>query len=121
MHGSQLSIQVVRSQRARTLLLTGELDITNIDQLLEAAVAGDDPLVIDTTGLDFIDSAGVGALIGIRERVGASHFRLILGERTLRILKVAGLAPDFSPTDASGTVNEQSPSTDGGSSPRFPA
>lgn len=96
MHCSELRIQVFDSDGARTLFLTGELDFSNITHLVEAVAAGGGPLVIDTTGLDFIDSTGVGALAGIRQRVGESNFKLVLGERTLRVLQAAGLAPDFS-------------------------
>lgn len=100
MYASDLSIQVVTTDVARTLFLAGELHLANIDQLVEAVPAGNGPLVIDTTGLDFIDSAGAEALTGIRERVGASHCKLVLGERTLHVLRLAGLSPDFLPAAA---------------------
>jgi anti-sigma B factor antagonist len=96
--GWDLSIQVTHSNGARVLHLSGELDLANIHQLLEAVTTGDGPLIIDTTGLDFIGSSGVGALVGICQRVGPSHFKLIPGERTLRVLQLSGLATHFLPT-----------------------
>lgn len=95
LYDSDLSIQRLDSNGVRTLYLTGELHVTNTHQLLDAVTVGDGPLVIDTTGLDFIDSTGAEALAGIRERVGTSHCKVVLGERTLHVLQVAGLTPTF--------------------------
>lgn len=54
--------------------VAGEIDITTAPQfrarLIELIGGGCRSLVIDLTAVDFIDSTGLGALIGARRRLG---------------------------------------------------
>jgi anti-sigma B factor antagonist len=59
---------------AAIVTLTGELDISNVDQLrtqldpvLEQAPA---KLVFDLTGLQFMDSSGIAVLLQVAARIG---------------------------------------------------
>jgi anti-sigma B factor antagonist len=64
--------------------VTGEVDVANVRHLrreLLLAVRDDDRhVVVDLTGATYLDSAGLGALIGARRRLRAS------GGRTLHLV-----------------------------------
>jgi anti-anti-sigma factor len=65
-----LSIQEQRDGDRRTLLLTGELDMATAPELEQRAqsVCSEhaSQLVLDLTQLDFVDSAGLNALLRVR-------------------------------------------------------
>jgi anti-sigma B factor antagonist len=81
--------------------LVGELDMTacfgleaEIERLLDTREAG--RLVLDLTDLVFLDSAGLGALLTIRDRAQDLHVELRLVNPSLpvrRILEATGTAP----------------------------
>jgi anti-sigma B factor antagonist len=61
---------------AQVVILSGELDSSNVAQL-EAKVASitaesSRPLIFDLTGLQFMDSAGIAALIGAATKTSVS-------------------------------------------------
>src|SRR3954454_658056 len=77
--------------------LFGELDLAGADfvsERLETAAASDcKELVVDLTGLDFIDSTGLGVLVRTNRQAGsASPLRLVWGS--------GGVAPVGAPTGA---------------------
>jgi anti-sigma B factor antagonist len=82
--------------------LHGSLDIATSPTvraaLLEAADRGQHQMVIDLTHLDFLDSTGLGALIGAHKRakdVGGC-VRLVVQEgQILRLLRITGLLGVF--------------------------
>jgi anti-sigma B factor antagonist len=49
---------------AETVAVTGEIDVTNASQLITSidGVAGRRPLIVDLSGLRYLDSAGFAAL-----------------------------------------------------------
>jgi anti-sigma B factor antagonist len=80
------------------MVLTGELELANCARVREAAVSllaqSTTRIVMDLSGLSFIDSSGVGVVIGTlkraRERQGA--FALVCANPTiLRVLEITGL------------------------------
>lgn len=63
--------------------VSGEIDLSNVDQLattLSPEVRDGNHLVLDCSGLDFIDSTGMAALLSICRGLGAS------GRLTLRMV-----------------------------------
>jgi anti-sigma B factor antagonist len=83
------------------LALTGELDLAAAPAVRSHVVAltgaGVTRLVIDLSGVDFLDSAGLGVLVGARKRVRqadevAGEVRLVVPEpRLRRLLTLTGL------------------------------
>ncbi|MFG1695654.1 STAS domain-containing protein [Nonomuraea sp. NPDC049309] len=82
--------------------LSGEMDVDNVSQVrkcLDEAVAADEPrLVVDLTGLTFIDTTGLGVLVrllaSLRER-GRTMALVAPDGVVLRRLRRTNLAPLF--------------------------
>ena len=82
--------------------LSGSLDIATSPtvraSLLEASARGDHRLIVDLTALDFLDSTGLGALIGAQRRAKEfdGEVRLAVKEgQILRLLRITGLLKIF--------------------------
>ena len=91
------ALQVVVETRGGTevVLLTGELDLMGAEVLTKAAqgLAGH-WVVVDLSGLTFLDAVGVSALLSIRTAVtgGDGHFELRAAEGIVRkVLDLVGL------------------------------
>ena len=80
--------------------LEGELDISTVPAF-RSELAGHDPaagqLVIDLSRVTLIDSAGLGALITLRNRASRANRRigLICPERLKRLFQITGLRRAF--------------------------
>ena len=97
-----LEIDVVRRDGATVLRPHGDLDFATADRLREAVTAalvdGDPHVVVDLVGVDFVDSTGLGALIGGRRRALAlnGRFTLVCAEgHLLQVFAVTGLDKVF--------------------------
>jgi anti-sigma B factor antagonist len=79
-------LDVAREPEHTVLRVTGDLDLETAPQLLGAIEpylsAGSEPLVLDLSGLAFIDSSGLSALIRVNQR-------MVAAERPLSILAPA--------------------------------
>ena len=85
-----LSFEV--DDRRRMLLVSGEIDLANVDRLVEAAVGvpGDGPLRLDLRGVTFIDSTGIRGLVEIARVKG--EVVLVAPRRSVRrVLDLVGL------------------------------
>lgn len=100
-----LTLRVNNEGPARTLALVGELDMANAATLateledLEAA-AGNEPITIDMSGLEFIDSTGIAVLVAAYRRAngeGESRLRFIRSRATgvQRVMDVTGLEKEL--------------------------
>jgi anti-sigma B factor antagonist len=84
--------------------VTGEVDISNCgvlrDRLLRVVTDEDfRGLVVSLGGVDFIDSTGLGVLVGVWHRVGATNFCMALAAPSggaRGILEASGLMKAFS-------------------------
>ena len=94
--------------------LSGSLDIATSPtvraSLLEASARGDHRLIVDLTNVDFLDSTGLGALIGAQRRAKEfdGEVRLVVKEgQIVRLLRITGLLKIFAvyPT-LDGAVND---------------
>ena len=65
-------VQVSERDACAVLTVTGELDVATAPQLRQEAVrlttSGQAHLVIDLSGVDFLDSTGLGVIVGVLKR-----------------------------------------------------
>jgi anti-sigma B factor antagonist len=91
----QLVIDSRRDGDTLVLSLRGELDLTSapaFDRELEQVAAnGPTRLVIDLSGLDFMDSTGLRALLQARERAMANRHELALRRGPRQVQRVLEL------------------------------
>jgi anti-sigma B factor antagonist len=86
--------------------LTGELDLYNAhlvrDELAAAAEREPERLIVELSGVTFIDSTGLGVLIESRARLANKHTFLLVapGLETRRALEVSGLDRHFAIHDS---------------------
>ncbi len=97
-----LSIHVHVVDGAQVFELTGSLDIATSPTvraaLISASERGDHRLIVDLTRVDFLDSTGLGALIGGQRRAKefSGEVRLVAKEgQILRLLRITGLLKVF--------------------------
>ena len=76
----------------------GDLDLHSADELgdrlVDAAAAGASMVVVDLTGVEFVDSQGLGALLRGTRRLGAGaeRFRLVVpGPQIRRVFEITAL------------------------------
>lgn len=86
---------------ATVVTVTGEVDVATAPALRDRLdqVAGKDGVVVDLAGVTFIDSTGLGVLIGVRKRYAddGRELRLVVDEpRILRVFTISGLTELFS-------------------------
>jgi anti-sigma B factor antagonist len=87
----------------RTLVAVGgEIDVYTAPMLRERLVSlidgGHHDLIVDLEGVEFLDSTGLGVLVGALKRVRAHQGSLRLvctRERLLKIFRITGLAKVF--------------------------
>jgi anti-sigma B factor antagonist len=84
------------------LQVTGEVDVYTAPQLREQVVqlvdSGVRHIIADLRGVDFLDSTGLGALVGSLKRLRTHDGSLKVvasGGRTLRIFQITGLTRSF--------------------------
>jgi anti-sigma B factor antagonist len=95
---SPLTIDVSTEDTAATVVVRGEIDLATQAEfravLCDLVVSGQIHLTIDLSGVEFIDSTGLGALIGARRRVHAFNGSLCLlapSEQVMKVFTVTGL------------------------------
>jgi anti-sigma B factor antagonist len=104
MSSDTLGIDVTTGDDGKVSLfaLHGSLDLATSPSLraalLEAADHDKHEIVVDLSGLNFLDSTGLGALIGAQKRATEHHgsVRLVAQEgQILRLLRITGLLDVF--------------------------
>ena len=85
-------VSVARNGDSMTIALGGELDLATVDRAREALeqVPPGTPLVLDLSGLTFIDSTGLG-LIAAAAKQTKGQLSVIPDERTRRLLDLTGM------------------------------
>jgi anti-sigma B factor antagonist len=105
-HGSEAEVDLsltTRSEGGRTVVeVGGEIDVYTAPKLRETIVslvdAGQYDLVIDLERVEFLDSTGLGVLVGGLKRVRTHDGSLALvctQERLLKIFRITGLTKVF--------------------------
>jgi anti-anti-sigma factor len=104
MSNDELSISITTEHEGEAVIfrLRGSLDIAT-SPLVRAALLegaeGKHELIVDLTGLEFLDSTGLGALIGAQRRAleQGGSVRLVINEGPIaRLLNITGLVRVFS-------------------------
>jgi anti-sigma B factor antagonist len=97
-----LSIHVHKHGEMPVFDLSGSLDLATAPTvraaLIEAAERGDHRIVVDLNRVEFLDSTGLGALIGAQRRAkeGGGEIRLAVPDgQILRLLRITGLLKIF--------------------------
>ena len=100
MSNSELSIDIKSEKQGSALIyrLRGSLDLATSPTLraalVQAASEGNQEIIVDLTLLEFLDSTGLGALIGAHRRAieNAGSLRIIVGDGQIaRLLNITGL------------------------------
>lgn len=92
MKEGSLTIDRTELDGRRRLNLRGELDLGTtpaVRAALSKAQTEGAAIVVDTTGVTFIDSTGLATLVAARQRMG-DRFTLIPGRSTRRLLELSG-------------------------------
>ena len=111
-----LQIDVARHDGYTILSPQGEIDFATGPQLKEALtellVAGEVNLVVDLLRVDFIESTGLGALIGGRRRAHALRGSLVLvctADQMLKVFRITGLDKVFTIHDSVEAATAREP------------
>jgi anti-sigma B factor antagonist len=99
---------------AAVLTLAGEVDVSNVAEVREAALKlledGIKRLVFDLSGVTYMDSSGLGMLVGLLKRVRESKGEVAIAGATARVSRlfdITGLKQIFSLyEDASAALKE---------------
>lgn len=93
-----LTVDVRDEDGWRILAARGQLDVATAPQfrqtLVEAQYGGNTRVVVDLDGVEFIDSMGLGVLVGGVKRARSHEGRMIVvcaRPRVLRLFEVTGL------------------------------
>ena len=81
-----------------TVIVAGELDLVNAKALDRRLAQEDCPMLLDLTGVTFMDGAVVRILLAHRDRCTArgEEFRIIATSNAVRrVLELCGLSPIF--------------------------
>lgn len=97
-----MSLSINTSDDAAKVLVEGEVDVSNADQLhsaVDAALAGSAPEVtIDLAQVPYIDSTGIGVLVGAAHRAQEAGKQLVVAspqKNVARVLGLLGVADDL--------------------------
>jgi anti-anti-sigma factor len=97
-----LRIDIVTQDSSATISPVGEIDLDTVGLLSaglsDTIAAGADRVVVDFAHVTYIDSAGLGALVGAHKRLRAAGGALVLHceqPRVMRLFKITGLTKLF--------------------------
>lgn len=97
-----LSLETREASGRTIVVVGGEIDVYTAprlrDQISDLVASGKYRLVIDMEAVDFLDSTGLGVLVGALKKVRAhdGSMELICGQdRLLKIFRITGLAKVF--------------------------
>lgn len=97
-----MSLSINTSEDAARVLVEGEVDVSNADELRDAvdsALALDAPEVtVDLSQVPYIDSTGIGVLVGAAHRAADAGKKLVVAspqKNVARVLGLLGVADDL--------------------------
>jgi anti-sigma B factor antagonist len=114
MQTPEFHIHVADDGALLTLALTGELDLNTVDKVQEALAAhhsGRQALVIDLSGLTFMDSSGINLMVNLwNRRDGTAVAFVAPGDEVARALEISGVKELLTwvadPADALGDIRQ---------------
>jgi anti-sigma B factor antagonist len=89
-----LDVSIVRNGGATTIAISGELDLASIStarDAVEQALPTGDAIVLDLTGVGFIDSTGLGLIAFTAQQIG-DRLTVIPSPVTQRLLDLTGMS-----------------------------
>ena len=97
MNAAQLTVTSQPTERGALIEAVGEVDLTTVLQLREPVLAAvnsleKNPVIVDLSRVDFIDSAGLALLVEARKRLAPDarplHILLTPGRQPERVLRL---------------------------------
>jgi|SRR5690625_543813 len=112
-HGVDLSVENHQRGSRTVLTVTGEVDVytaaTLREQLLRHTSAENTHAVVDLSNVGFIDSTGIGVLVGALKRIrnAGGELELVIGRAsTMKVFRITGLVEVFTIYDSLDQVPE---------------
>jgi anti-sigma B factor antagonist len=97
-----LGLDLVERDGWAVLAVSGEVDVATAprlrERLIELVNSGRHRIVVDLSGVDFLDSTGLGVLVGALKRVRThdGELALVCAEpRILKVFEITGLTKVF--------------------------
>lgn len=97
-----LGLEITEQHGWAVLAVSGEVDVATAPRLRERLIAlvsdGQTRIVVDLEGVDFLDSTGLGVLVGALKRVRTQGGDLALvctEARILKVFEITGLTKVF--------------------------
>ena len=91
-----LAVEVEQSERASVVRLVGELDADQTPALrrtlAEQVLTGPGHLVLDLSGLTFLDSSGLATLLAVHKGTSAAGTSFVLAAPSAAVTKVLAIA-----------------------------
>jgi anti-sigma B factor antagonist len=94
----EIDVQIDTTGRTPVVRVTGDVDAFTAtglrDKLLQVAATSDHDIVIDLEAVTFLDSTGIGTLVGVLKRLRAADRDLVLRgptEATQKVLEITSL------------------------------
>lgn len=98
----ELNVGITRDEAACTVTIAGEVDVYTSpvlkERLVEAAEHGCGVMIVDLDQVAFIDSSGLGVLVGALRRLreqGSEMHVVCTREQILKIFRITGLDKVF--------------------------
>ncbi len=95
-------LDVSEQQSWVVLAVRGEVDVATApklrEKLIELVNAGKARIIVDLAGVEFLDSTGLGVLVGALKRVRGADGELVLAceePRILKVFEITGLTKVF--------------------------
>jgi anti-sigma B factor antagonist len=114
----ELSVATRRVSAHTVLEIGGEIDVYTAprlrERLNEVTGSGQNHIVVDLGRVDFLDSTGLGVLVGAHRRLRATNGTLRLvcrHEKLLKIFRIAGLDSVFDIYDSVADATSATPSS----------
>ena len=102
-------LTVTDHHNCAVLAVTGEVDVATAPQLRQEAVrlaaSGHTNLVIDLSGVDFLDSTGLGVIVGVLKRVRTHGGELAVAgaenhvRKVFEITRISDIVPMYATAD----------------------
>ena len=108
-----LTIETMETPEATIVAVTGEVDVSNANELadvLEGLVtAGTKAIDVNMAHVPYIDSTGIGVLVGAAHKVSESGGEMTLSKpqpNVLRVLTLLGVGTEFHVHDDAGSASD---------------